>query len=68
MSQTLEQCIREHKRALKDFVVDVSELTEHVLTKNHSADWTSTKVIEYKANNYSIDYTSHDTSERNVKL
>ena len=46
MSQTLEQRIREHIKALKDFDVDVSELTKLVLTKKHLVDWTSAKVIE----------------------
>ena len=38
MFRTLEQPIREHKRALKTFDLDASGLIEHVLKENHSVD------------------------------
>ena len=45
-SRTLEQRIKEHKRALKNFDVDASGLAEHVLEENHSVDGSKVMVIE----------------------
>ena len=49
MSQTLEQRIREHRRALKNFDVDASGLMEHVLKENHSLDWSKATVIKVQS-------------------
>ena len=46
-SRTLEQRIKEHKRALKNFDVDASGLTEH--EENHSVDWSKATVIEVQS-------------------